>query len=159
LIVTFTCFVHFLGIYSVQNPTVNDFKKAMGSILLTAGATLAKADRIVDRVGTRNNEQQDFALAVEFCHLLVASVEDLGPGFANIQGFPERYCRKHLSRATNFLRQAMATHDPNSREAKRLIHVAGLIERALKRYLDEETAIRCWFGERPSTATSGPERA
>jgi hypothetical protein len=131
----------------VQNPTVNDFKKAMGSILLTAGATLAKADRIVERAGTRSSEQQDLHLAVEFCRLLLASVEEFGPGFAQITGFPECYCRMHLSRATNFLRQTMATHDPNSREAKRLIHVAGLVEKALTLYLDEKTAIRCWVGD------------
>jgi hypothetical protein len=135
----------------VKNPpAANDFKKAMGSIVLTAGAMLAEADRASNRsnIPGRSHQQHTLSPAAEFCRLLIAPVEELGPGFAQIPGFPESYCRKHLSRATDFLRQTLATHDPKSNETKRLTHVAGLIEKTLKQYLDEETAIRCWFGDR-----------
>jgi len=122
----------------------------MGSILMTAGSTLADADQLIDRASVfrRSQEQQNLRLAAEFCRLLIAPVDEYGPGFAEVQGFPERYWRKHLSHAIDFLRQSMATCEPSRPEAKRLAHVAGLIEKALKQNLDEKTAIRCWFGDR-----------
>ena len=131
-------------------PTAGDFKKAMGSIVLTAGAVLADADRVRGRAGavSRRKAGQDMRLAAEFCRLLMAPVDECGPGFADVAGFPETYCRRHLSRATDFLRQAVATHDLDSSEARRLVHVAGLVEKSLNRYLGENMAIRCWFGDR-----------
>lgn len=92
----------------MENPvSVNDFKKAMGSILLTAGATLADVDRIIEKATNlrRAKVKQDLRLAAEFCRLLIAPVDEFGPGFAEIAGVPESYCRKHLARATDFLRQ------------------------------------------------------
>lgn len=141
----------------MKNPvSVNDFKKAMGSILLTAGATLADVDRITEKATNlrRGKVEQDFRLAAEFCRLLIAPVDQFGPGFAEIAGVPESYCRKHLARATDFLRQTMATQDAGSAEAKRLKHIAGLIEKALMQHLDEKTAIRCWFGDQLVEANS-----
>jgi len=48
----------------------------------------------------------------------------------------------------------MATQDVGSAEAKRLKHIAGPIEKALRQHLDEKTAIRCWFGDRLAEANS-----
>jgi hypothetical protein len=128
----------------------NDFKKAMSSVVLTAGATLADAERVLDQAGApkRKKAEQDVSLVKEFCRLLISPVEEYGPGFAQIPGFAETYCRTHLSLATDFLRRSMATHDLGSPECKRLAHTAALVERSLKQYLDEKIAIRCWFGDR-----------
>jgi hypothetical protein len=128
----------------------NDFKRAMSSIVLTAGAALADAERASDKAGTpsRKTTEQDLRLTKEFCRLLLLPVEEYGPGFAQIPGFAETYCRTHLSVATDFLRQAVVTHDSSKAELRRLTHIAGLIERNLKLHLDEKTAIRCWFGDR-----------
>ena len=122
----------------------------MGSVVLTAGATLSDADRLINQASApkRKKTEQDLSLAKEFCRLLITPVEEYGPGFAQMPGFAETYCRTHLSRATDFLRHTMATYDAGSPEYKRLAHVAGLIEKNLKQYLDEKTAIRCWFGDR-----------
>lgn len=143
----------------MKTPARNDFKKAMSSIVLTAGATLADAERLIDRSSTlrRKKAEQELTLAVEFCRLLIAPVDDYGPGFAQIPGLAETYCRDYLAVATAFLRQAMATHD-SAPQAKRLAHIAGLIEKNLKQYLDEETAIRCWFGDQTAHGPSAQSR-
>ena len=122
----------------------------MGSIVLTAGAALAEAERASDKASalSRKTTEQDLRLTREFCRLLIAPVEEFGPAYAQIPGFAETYCRTHLSAATDFLRKAMATHDASGAEYKRLTHIAGLIERVLKLHLDEKTAIKCWFGDR-----------
>jgi hypothetical protein len=131
-------------------PVRNDFRKAMGSVVLTAGATLADAERLIIQASAlkKRKTEQDVSLVKEFCRLLIAPVEEYGPGFADIPGFAETYCRTHLSLATDFLRRSMATHNPGSPECKRLAHTAGLVERNLKQHLDEKIAIRCWFGDR-----------
>ena len=135
----------------MQAPEVaNDFKRAMSSVVLTAGAALADAERASDKAGALNHKttEQDLRLTKEFCRLLILPVETFGPGFAQIPGFAETYCRTHLSVATDFLRQAVATRDSSKAQFRRLTHIAGLIERNLKLHLDEKTAIRCWFGDR-----------
>jgi hypothetical protein len=121
----------------------NDFKRAMTSIVLTAGAALADAERAIDKVGCfgRKNAQQELKLAMEYCRLL------LEPVSPSISAFAENYCRKHLSVATQFLTHATATHSPASPECKRLVRIAGLIEENLKTNLDDETAKLCWFGD------------
>jgi hypothetical protein len=131
-------------------PTESDFKKAMGSIVLTAGAILADADRMQARTGASRGvkEKRELGLAREFCRLLLEPIDKHGPRFADIPGFPEAYCRKHLSRATDFLRHAVATRDSDSAEVRRLIHVGGLIEKSLQQHLGESMAICCWFGDR-----------
>jgi hypothetical protein len=127
----------------------NDFKKAMCSIVLTAGATLTDAQRRIERasLSRRSKTQQDMTLVIEFCRLLIAPVEGHGPGFAHVPGLADSYCRKHLSIATDFLRSSLAAHGPGVSDCKRLAHIAGLIEKNLKQFLDEETAILCWFGD------------
>src|SRR5271156_5538148 len=104
----------------------NNFKKAMSAIMLTAGATLADAERRIDRASTirHRKPQQDMSLVVNFCQLLIQPVNGYGPCFAQIPGFAETYCREHLSVATNFLRQAMATHEAGIPQTRRLIHIA-----------------------------------
>jgi hypothetical protein len=140
----------------MPTPIRNDFKKAMGSIVLTAGAALAEAQRVTDKAGAFNRRKSDHALslAVEFCRLLIEPVDEHGPGFGQIPGFAETYCRKHLTVAINFLTHAMATHKPSSPECKRLLRVAGLIEEKLKTNLNQETAKRCWFGENGDSAVT-----
>ena len=127
----------------------NDFKKAMASIVLTAGAALAEAQRVTNKAGAFNRRKADQAhgLAVDFCRLLIVPVNEYGPGFTHIPGFAETYCRKHLSVAIKFLTHAMATHNSSSPECKRLLRIAGLIEQNLKVNLDTETAKLCWFGD------------
>ena len=131
----------------------NDFKKAMASIVLTAGATLAEAQRVTNKAGAFNRRKADQAhgLAMDFCRLLIVPVNEYGPGFTHIPGFAETYCRKHLSVAIKFLTHAMATHNSSSPECKRLLRVAGLIEQNLKNNLDAETAKLCWFGDEGDT--------
>jgi hypothetical protein len=121
----------------------NDFKKAMTSIVLTAGAALADAERTIDKAGSlsRKQTQQEFKLAIEFCQLL------LEPVSPSISGFAENYCRKHISVATQFLTRALAVRNPVSAESKRLVRIGGLIEESLKTNLDAETATLCWFGD------------
>jgi hypothetical protein len=130
-------------------PIRNDFKKAMASIVLTAGAALAEAQRAMNKAGAFNRRKADQAhgLAMDFCRLLIVPVNEHGPGFTHIPGFAETYCRKHLLVATRFLTHAMATHKPSSPECKRLVRIAGLIEASLNSNLDPETAKLCWFGD------------
>jgi hypothetical protein len=132
----------------------NDFKKAMTSIVLTAGAALADAERTINKADSfrRKQAQQELKLAIEFCHLLL---EPVSPA---ISGFAENYCRKHISVATQFLTHATATHNPNSPECKRLVRIAGLIEENLKINLDEETAKLCWFGDDGDTVVRELEK-
>ena len=132
----------------------SDFKKAMTAIVLTAGATLADAERTIDKAGSfrRKQAQQEFNLAIEFCRLLL---EPVSPA---ISGFAENYCRKHLSVATQFLTQALATHDPHLPEYKRLVRVAAQIEENLKANLDEESARLCWFGDDGDTVVRELEK-
>src|SRR5580692_5753138 len=133
----------------MATPTVhNDFKKAMGSIVLTAAAALADAERTIDKASKfrRKQAQQELSLCVEFCRRLIEPVNEYGPGFSQIPGFAETYCRKHLPGATHFSRNEAATRDPSTPEYKRLTHIAGLIKASLKHHLDEETAKLCWFG-------------
>jgi hypothetical protein len=127
----------------------NNFKKAMSSVVLTAGATLADAERTIDRAGAfrRKTAQQELTLVIEYCRLLI---EPVSP---SISGFAENYCRKHISLATQFLTHAIATYNPNSPECKRLVRIAGLIEENLKNNLDPETAKLCWFGDEGDTFT------
>ncbi len=138
-------------------PIRNDFKKAMSSIVLTAGAALAEAQRVTHKAGAFNRRKSDqtHGLAVEFCRLLLEPVDEHGPGFARIPGFAETYCRKHLIVAIHFLTHAMATHKESSAESKRLVRVAGLIEEKLKTNLDQETAKLCWFGDEGDYSLSG----
>ena len=119
----------------------------MSSIVLTAGAALADAERTIDKAGAfrRKTVQPELKLAMEFCRLLI---EPVSPA---ISGFAENYCRRHVSVATHFLTQALATHDPRSAESKRLIRIAALIEENLKANLDPETAKLCWFGDEGDT--------
>jgi hypothetical protein len=140
----------------MPTPMGNDFKKAMSSIVLTAGAALAEAQRVTDKAGAFNRRKSDHAhaLAAQFCRLLIEPVDEHGPGFAQIPGFAETYCRKHLTVAIHFLAHAMATHDSSSPECKRLLRVAGLIEEKLKTNLDQETAKLCWFGENGDNAVT-----
>lgn len=132
----------------------NDFKKAMTSIVLTAGAALADAERTIDKAGSfgRKQAQQEFKLAIEFCQLL------LEPVSPSISGFAENYCRKHISVATQFLTRALAMHNPASAEGKRLVRIAGLIEENLKTNLDAETAKLCWFGDDNDTVVRELEK-
>jgi len=127
---------------NVPAPRNNNFKKAMSSIVLTAGAALADAERTIDKAGAfrRKAVQPELKLAIEFCRLLI---EPVSPA---ISGFAENYCRRHISVATQFLTQALATHDPKGGDYKRLVRIAALIEENLKANLDEETAKLCWFG-------------
>jgi hypothetical protein len=131
-----------------SSPVRNDFRKAMGSAVLTAGAALADAQRAIDKPSTfgRKKAQQEMRLAVEFCRLLMKPVDECGPGFSEIPGFAETYCREHLSAATAYCREALASHEADSPEARRLAHIARLIEANIKKYLDGRTAEACWFG-------------
>jgi hypothetical protein len=133
----------------VATPTIrNDFKKAMGSIVLTAAAALAEAERTIDKASKfrRKQAQQELSLAMEFCRRLIEPVNEYGPGFSHIPGFAETYCRKHLAGAAHFLRHEIAIQESGTPEFKRLTHIGGLVEESLKHYLDEETAKLCWFG-------------
>jgi hypothetical protein len=132
----------------------NNFKKAMTSIVLTAGAALADAERTIDKAAAfrRKPVQPQLKLAMEFCRLLV---EPVSPA---ISGFAENYCRRHVSVATQFLNHALATHDPHSPESKQLFRIAALIEENLKANLDDETAKRCWFGDGDDTIARELER-
>ena len=132
----------------------NNFKKAMSSVVLTAGAALADAERMMDKAGAfgRKAPQQEHKLAMEFCRLLL---EPVSPA---ISGFAENYCRKHISVATQFLTKALATHNPSVPEYKRLVRIAGLIEENLKINLDEETARLCWFGDDGDTVVRELEK-
>lgn len=127
----------------------NDFKKAMGSIVLTAAAALADAERTIDKASKfrRKQAQWELSLAVEFCRRLIEPVNEYGPGFAHIPGFAETYCRKHVAGAADFLRHETAIRDSSTPEHKRLSHIGGLVEESLKHYLDEETAKLCWLGD------------
>jgi hypothetical protein len=127
----------------------NDFKKAMGSIVLTAAAALADAERTIDKASKfkRKQVQQELILAVEFCRHLLKPVDEYGPGFSQIPGFAESYCRNHLASASRFLRRETAMREPSAPEHKRLTHIGGLVEESLKHYLDEETAKLCWSGD------------
>ncbi|MGO9933725.1 MAG: hypothetical protein ACLPV8_18200 [Steroidobacteraceae bacterium] len=131
----------------MPTPIRNDFKKAMTSIVLTAGAALADAERTIDKAGgfRRKQAQQELKLATEFCRLL------LEPVSPSISGFAEIYCRKHLAVATQFLTNALATHDSHLPEYKRLVRIAGQIEENLKANLDPEAAKLCWFGDDDDT--------
>ena len=134
----------------MATPTVhNDFKKAMGSIVLTAAAALADAERTIDKASKfrRKQAQQELSLAVEFCRRLIEPVNEYGPGFSHIPGFAETYCRKHLAGAAHFLRHETAIRERSAPEHKRLSHIGGLVEESLKHYLDEETANLCWLGD------------
>jgi len=132
----------------------SDFKKAMTAIVLTAGAALADAERTIDKAGSfrRKQAQQELSLAIEFCRLLL---EPVSPA---ISGFAENYCRKHLSVATQFLTQALATHDPRLPEYKRLVRVAAQIEENLRANLDAESARLCWFGDDGDTVVRELEK-
>jgi hypothetical protein len=144
----------------MPTPIRNDFKKAMASIVLTAGAALAEAQRVTNKAGAFNRRKSDQAqgLAMGFCRLLIAPLNEFGPGFTHIPGFAETYCRKHLIAAIGFLTHATATHDSRSPECKRLLRVAGLIEQSLKNNLDAETAKLCWFGDNDDTVVRELER-
>lgn len=134
----------------MATPTVhNDFKKAMGSIVLTAAAALADAERSIDKASKfrRKQAQQELSLAVEFCRRLLEPMNEYGPGFSHIPGFAETYCRKHLAGAAHFLRHETAIRERSAPEHKRLSHIGGLVEESLKHYLDEETANLCWLGD------------
>jgi hypothetical protein len=126
----------------------NDFKNAMGSIVLTAAAALSDAERTIDKASTfrRKQARKEMSLCMEFCRRLIEPVNEYGPGFSQIPGFAETYCRKHLQVATHFSRNETATRDPGTPEYTRLTHIAGLVEESLKHHLDEETAKLCWFG-------------
>src|ERR1700675_4720509 len=126
----------------------------MSSIVLTAGAALADAERSIDGAGAfgRKTAQQEHRLAMEFCRLLL---EPVSPA---ISAFAENYCRKHLSVATQFLTRALATHKPSNPETKRLVWIATLIEENLKAHLDPETAKLCWFGDDGDTVVRELEK-
>ena len=143
----------------MPTPIRNDFRKTMASIVLTAGAALAEAQRMTNKAGAFNRRKADqvHSLAVEFCRLLIEPVNEHGPGFAQIPGLAENYCCKHLSVAIRFLTHAMAANNPNSPECKRLGRIAGLIEENLKSNLDAETAKLCWFGD-DDTVVREPEK-
>jgi hypothetical protein len=132
----------------------NDFKKAMTSIVLTAGAALADAERTIDKADSfrRKQAQQELKLVMEFCQLLL---EPVSPA---ISGFAENYCRKHISVATQFLTRALATHNPTSAQTTRLVRIAALIEENLKINLDPETAKLCWFGDDGDTVVRELEK-
>ena len=68
----------------MPTPITNDFKKAMSSIVLTASASLAEAQRLTSKMGSFNRRKADqtHGLAVEFCRLLIEPVNEHGPGFA-----------------------------------------------------------------------------
>ena len=144
----------------MPTPMRNDFKKAMASIVMTAGAALAEAQRVTNKAGAfnRRNSDQAHGLAMDFCRLLIEPVNEHGPGFTAIPGFAETYCRKHLITAINYLTHAMATHNQSSPECRRLLRIAGLIEQSLKNNLDTETAKLCWFGDDGDTVVRELER-
>ena len=121
---------------------INNFKRAMSSIVLSAGAALADAELSIDKAGAfrRKTAQNEHKLAMEFCRLLLEPVTPV------IDGFAENYCRKHISVAANFFNSALTTHDANTPEYRRLVRIARVIEENLKANLDEETAKLCWFG-------------
>jgi hypothetical protein len=125
---------------------VNNFKKAMGATLLTAGAALADAHRQIDMSHSPKREEikQELRPIMEFCQLLLEPINGHGPRSADAPGFAESYCRKHVLAAAKFYRKASKSKDSGSTAAKRLTHMAGLIEENLKRHLDEETAKLCW---------------
>jgi hypothetical protein len=131
-------------------PIRNDFKKAMGQVTLTANAALVDAQRVIDNAGLfgRNKARRQLALALEFCRLLIRPINQCEADEWKKPGFAEAYCRKHLAVATEFCFQAMTSHGYESPECKRLIHIAGIIEVNLGKYLDKETAEICWFGDR-----------
>ena len=133
----------------MPTPITNDFKKAMSSIVLTASASLAEAQRLTSKMGGFNRRKADksHGLAVEFCRLILEPVSEHGPGFAAIPGFAETYCRTHLITAINYLTHAIATHNQSSPECKRLLRIAELIEKSLKNNRDTETAKLCWIGD------------
>jgi hypothetical protein len=139
----------------MSTPIRNDFKKAMSSIVLTAGAALAEAQRVTNKAGAFNRRKADQAhgLAVAFCRLLLDPVNECGPSLTQIPGFAETYCRKHLSAAIEFLTHAMATHNSSSPECKRLLRVAALIEQNLKNNLDAETSKLCWLSDEGDSST------
>jgi hypothetical protein len=130
-------------------PTPNNFKKAMGATILIAGAALADAHRLIDTAHSpkRGEIQKELRLSMEFCQLLLEPVHEQGPSFAEIPGFAENYCRKHVSAAAKFYRKTSKSKDSGSTAAKRLTHIAGLIEANLKRHLDQETSKLCWLGD------------
>jgi hypothetical protein len=130
------------------SPFANDFRKAMSSTVLTAGAALADAQRAIDNPSAFGGKktQPETSLALEFCRLLMKPVDDCGLGFSEIPGFAESYCRQHIPIATAFCRQALASHDADSPESRRLAHISGLIEANIKKYLDAATAQACWLG-------------
>jgi hypothetical protein len=125
----------------------NNFKKAMSSIVLTAGAALADAERSIDKAVAfrRRAAQLEYRFVMEYCRLLI---DPVSPAIAM---FAENYCRKHISAATQFVTCTLARHDPSTPEYKRLARIAGLIEVSLKTNLDEETAKLCWFGDDGNT--------
>jgi hypothetical protein len=127
---------------------VNNFKRAMSATLLTAGAALADAHRVIDKANSPKREeiQRELRPIIEFCQLLLEPVDGHGPSFADIPGFAETYCRKHVFAAAKFYRNALKSQAPGSTTAKRLTHIAALIEENLKRHLDLETAKLCWLG-------------
>ena len=126
----------------------------MTSIVLTAGAALADAQRSIDKAAAfrRKTVQPELKLVMEYCQLLIEPVSPPTSGFA------ENYCRKHVSVATKFLNNALATHEPHSPESKELVRIAALIEENLKANLDEETAKLCWFGDEGDTIVRELER-
>jgi hypothetical protein len=138
----------------------NDFKKAMSSIVLTAGAAIASAERTLDKAGSAKREtaKREQSLVKEFCRLLLAPLNECGPGFASIPGFAESYCRNHLIIAADFARQTPATRDPTAPECKRLAWIAALIEEKAKICLDEETAKLCWYGHAEDTIVGELEK-
>jgi hypothetical protein len=131
-------------------PIRNDFKKAMGQVTLTANAALVDAQRVIDNAGLfgRNKARRQLAPAMEFCRLLIRPINQCEADEWKKSGFAESYCRKHLAVAAEFCLQAMKSHGYESPECKRLIHIAGIIEENLGKYLDKETAEICWFGDR-----------
>jgi hypothetical protein len=130
-------------------PITNNFKKAMGATILTAGAALADAHRLIDTAHSPKREeiQKELRPSMEFCQLLLEPVNEHGPCFAEIPGFAENYCRKQFLTAAKFYRKALKSDKTVGTAAKRLAHIAGLIEGNLKRHLDPETAKLCWFGD------------
>jgi hypothetical protein len=107
-----------------DDANAKDFKKAVGAILLAAGATLAQAERLRDRGDSKRSQvPEDSELSAQFGRLLLAPVEALGPGFAQIPEFTEKFCRQELSRVTAFLRQAITTHEPADPALQRLLHI------------------------------------
>ena len=133
-------------------PFAMNLKSWATSIVLTAGAALADAERsTIKRRLRRKNAEQEFKLAAEFCRLLL---EPVSSGHFRLR---RNYRRKHISVAPP-LTQALATHNPSSVEYKRLARIAGLIGRKPQSKSRRRIRRFRWFGDDDDTVVRELEK-